>query len=159
MARTLKLKAVDGEDVKVLSAHLQDAIVAICDVGYFKEDRRFVLVANRFKWETCSDTRPPAAKAGADGCPYERTHCGLRFEGVTAVKSRNLDPRDRGQMLCLLAMEASDDGAVLLHFSGGTALRVEMDRINVFMEDMGEPWPTSCVPCHPLDDITAEATL
>jgi len=164
MARTLKLRAEDAEDLKVISAYLQDAIVPICDLGYFRDERRFVLVANRFKWETCR----PAPQPPGDGrtFPYERTHCGLRFEGVAAVRTRGIDLKDRGRMLNLLAIESGEEergadgaaaGRILLQFAGGACIRIEMDRVSVQMEDIGEPWPTSRMPCHPLDGVQADA--
>lgn len=158
MAKALRLRAEDAEDLKVLSAYLQDAIVPICDLGYLRDERRFVLVANRFKWETCHAAPQPPRPGAA--FPYERTHCGLRFEGVTAVRTRGIDLKDRGRMLGLLAIECGADaeaGHVFLHFAGGACIRIEMERVLVQLEDIGEPWPTSRMPSHPLDGVQAEA--
>ena len=151
MARSLKLKAEDAEDVRVMSAYLQDAIVPIGEIGWMREEGRFVLVANRFRWETCeaAPVTPPVGRKL--GFPYERTHAGLRIEGVTAVRARGIDLKDRGQILSLLAMEAGE-GHILLHFSGGGCIRVEASAITVLLEDLGEPWPTDRLPTHPLDD-------
>ena len=44
----LKLVALDQEDLAVISAHLQDAIVKVGDLTYLPRERRFALVARRF---------------------------------------------------------------------------------------------------------------
>jgi hypothetical protein len=151
VARCLKLKAEDADDVRVMSAYLQDAIVPIGEIGWMREEGRFVLVANRFKWETC-EPAPVAPPAGRKpGFPFERTHAGLRIEGVTAVRVRGIDLKDRGQILSLLALEAGE-GHLLLHFSGGGCIRVDAPAIAVRLEDLGEPWPTDRMPAHRLDD-------
>jgi hypothetical protein len=147
MAEKLKLKAVDAEDLGVLSAFLQDSLVAVGDISYQPEDKRFVLVANRFRWEAmpCQDE----AELGEADC-FERTHSGLRFENVTAVKSRGLDALDAGQLLALLAMEAEESAFTLL-FAGDVAIRIEIAAPLCFLEDIGEPWPTKWRPKHPLE--------
>lgn len=156
MARCLKLKAEDADDLRVMSAYLQDAIVPIGEIGWLREEGRFVLVANRFKWETC-EAAPVTVPAGRKpGFPYERTHAGLRVEGVTAVKARGIDLKDRAQILSLLAVEAGE-GHILFHFSGGGCIRVDAPAIDVRLEDVGEPWPTDRMPHHALDEAGERA--
>jgi len=149
----LKLKAIDAEDLSVLSAFLQDSLVAVGDISYQPDDKRFLLVANRFRWEAmpCEDE----SELGEDDC-FERIHSGLRFENVTAVKSRGLDALDAAQLLELLAIEAGplQEGqaqAFTLVFAGDVAIRVEFAAPLCFLEDIGEPWPTKWRPKHPLD--------
>jgi hypothetical protein len=151
VVRCLKLRAEDADDVRVMSAYLQDAIVPIGEMGWMRDEARFVLVANRFRWETCEAAPVSVPTGRKPGFPYERTHAGLRFDGVTAVKVRGIDLKDRTQILSLLAMEAGE-GHVLLHFSGGGCIRVDMPSFAMVLEDLGEPWPTDRLPAHRLDD-------
>lgn len=154
----IRLRAEDDEDLKVISACLQDAIVPIGEMGFDSGERRFVLVVNRFKWETAGQPRPADAGPTADDddlFPYERTHCGVRFEGVTAVKIRGIDLRDRHQMLELLSLEAGAAG-VTLTFAGGGCVRLESPRWCCLVEDLGDPWPTANKPTHP-DEPAADA--
>ena len=148
----LRLKAVDGEDLAVLSAFLQDALVAVGDIAYRPEERRFLLVANRFRWEAmpCEEE----SQLG-DGDCFERIHSGLRFENVVAVKSRGLDALDAAQLLELLAIEA-EQGAYTLVFAADVAIRIEIAAPLCYLEDIGEPWPTKWRPKHPLEapDVT-----
>jgi hypothetical protein len=165
----LKLRAEDEEDLRVIAACLQDALIPLSDIHYLDSDHRFVMVANRFRWENCdveilaeSAVRTiqalpnENADAGLDGCSnYERVNCGILFDNVTAVRRRGLDQRDRGRILELLTMEVEVNNgrmAVVMLFAGGAAIRLEGQDIKCRVSDIGEPWPTQWRPNHPLDD-------
>ena len=137
----LRLKAEDDEDLAVISAVLQDAMVLVGDMTYEPENRRFVLVANRF----CRETEAERARHG------ERVMSGLRIDGVTAVKRRDVDPRDADRLLVLLAVRAAP-GALYLDFAGGASIRLESASILCHLDDFGEPWPTRFRPRHPDED-------
>jgi hypothetical protein len=138
MVRGLRLAARDPDDLAVIAGCLQDAIVPVADIAYVPDEGRFVLVANRFRWE----------EAQGGGETYERVNCGVSFEGVTGVKSRGIDLRRREDMLSLLTVRA-EAGAVMLVFAGGAQIRIETDAIACRIEDIGEPWPTRWRPTHP----------
>lgn len=178
--KLLKLRAEDEEDLAVISACLQDALVPLTNIAWLKDEQRFVLVANRFRWE-CGCGEPGEAAAGAGDTtagetgepsaevddarfgdagegpeiPYERVNCGLCFEGVKSVRSRNLDIKRRDLILNLLAIEP-DGESINFFFSGGGVIRVEVDGISCRIEDICEPWPTRWRPDHPLDDETTQ---
>ncbi|GGF46545.1 hypothetical protein GCM10011611_61210 [Aliidongia dinghuensis] len=133
----MKLKAVDKEDMTVIAASLQDALVLIDDIAYFPEDEQFVFVANRYQWET--------DKAGAK--EHARTTTGVTFSKVTAVRRKGVDRRDGDGMLSLLTIEVLP-GALQLTFSGGAAIRLEVSGILCHLQDVGEPWPTRWRPDH-----------
>src|SRR5438045_1205242 len=44
----LKLSALDADDLSVISAAIQDSLVAVRDCVYFAGEKRFVLLLNRF---------------------------------------------------------------------------------------------------------------
>jgi hypothetical protein len=137
----LRLKAEDDEDLAVMSAVLQDAMVLVGDMIYDAENKRFVLVANRFRHESEAER----ARHG------ERVMTGLRVDDVTAVKRRDFDPRDAERILVLLAARAAP-GAIYLDFAGGASIRLESGRILCHLDDFGEPWPTRFRPRHPDQD-------
>ena len=86
----LRLRARDADDLAVLSAALQDAIVPVHDITFLRRERSFVMAVNRFRWEA------PAQLV--DGQEFwQRTLCGVRFQGVESVQSRKLDLQDRGE--------------------------------------------------------------
>jgi hypothetical protein len=155
MAEKLKLRAEDEEDIQVLSACLQDALVAVGDMKFLKEERRFVLVANRFCWEDESlDTFPTMTDSETDEeSVHERVHCGVRFETVTGVKVRGFDPRDASRILELLAITvegAAERPEVRLIFSGDAEILLNTERVLCLMEDLDEHWPTAFRPKHPV---------
>jgi hypothetical protein len=142
----LKLRAEDTEDLAVISACLQDALVAVRDLAYAPEDRSFLFVANRFRWE--NGLRPAPGEV-----PFERVLCGITFSGVTAVSYSGFRRNDNGRILSLLAIRP-EDGLVHLEFSGGAAIRLEVARILCHARDLGEPWPTPWRPRHDLDEVS-----
>jgi len=140
----LKLRAEDAEDLAVISACLQDALVPVRDLAYVPEDRTFLLVANRFRWE--NGLSPAPGEAG-----FERTLCGITFSEVAAVSYNGFRRSEDGRILSLLAIRP-EDGAVRLEFSGGATIRLEVGRILCLATDLGEPWPTQWQPRHDGDE-------
>jgi hypothetical protein len=143
-AALLKLRAEDTEDLLVISACLQDALVPVRDLAYIPEERTFLLIANRFRWE--NGVRPAPGEAG-----LERTLCGITFSEVTAVSYSGFRRSENGRILSLLAIRA-ENGKVHLEFSGGAAIRLEVACILCHAKDVGEPWPTPWQPRHDLDE-------
>ena len=142
----LKLRAEDAEDLAVISACLQDALVAVRDLAYAPQERSFLFVANRFRWE--NGLRPAPGEI-----PYERVLCGITFSEVTAVSYIGFRRTDDGRILSLLAIRPEDD-AVRLEFSGGAAIRLDVTRILCHASDLGDPWPTPWHPRHDLDEAS-----
>jgi len=148
MAQTLlRLRAEDADDLAVLSACLQDAVIAIRETTFLPGERRFVFVANRFRWEDADRERPVEGAA-----IYERVHCGVCFDAVTAVRQRGLVQSRKGQIVSLLAIEQGEPGTIDLVFSAGIVIRLEVERILCHVQDLDEPWPTQWRPSHPLED-------
>ncbi len=144
MAEPLKLRAKDAEDIEVLSACLQDALVDFADMAYLKDEQRFVLVATRFRWEDIRLDGPRAT--------FERVLCGVAFEGVRRVRMRGIDAkRDQRRIFELLAIRAGE-GALHLVLAGGAEIRLDMDDILCHLKDLGEPWPVFERPRHPLEE-------
>lgn len=142
----LKLRGQDLEDLQVVSSTLQDALVAVRDMGYLPDQRRFALVFNRFCWEVPAD---------ADG-KFRRVHCALAFDEVRRVSMRDIDRGIDDRILSLLSIEGHADAAtgafgIQLNFAGKPAIRLEVDRLLCHLEDVGEPWPTAWRPAHRLD--------
>lgn len=162
----LKLRAQDAEDLEVLSSCLQDALVRLGDMMFIAGEQRFVLVANRFKWEAMdeaellTDAAPLEPHGDADfddpSPTYQRVNCGICFEAVRRVRTRHLDLHNRGQILSLMAILTEPD-AVILCFAHGGAVRLEVDRLLCHAQDLDEPWPTKWRPKHPTDDLAERA--
>lgn len=141
----LKLLALDAEDLSVLSAHLQDAVVSVGDMAYLKSERRFALLANRFDWEK-------AVASPASAATFERRRTGLRFERVEAAQLSAIDLKNAKLALSLLDLvfEETDPpaGFVTLRFSGGAAIRLRVECIEAELKDLGAAWTTKSMPKH-----------
>ena len=140
----LKLRAEDPDDLAVISACLQDALVVVGDFAFAPDERRFIFVANRFCWEC-------GPRLAADEGGYERILCGMAFEDVSAVAYRGFRRGDGERILSLLAIRpqlGDGGGTVVLEFAAGASVRLEVDRIRCRLRDLGEPWPTPWLPDH-----------
>lgn len=142
----LKLIAFDQDDLAVVSTHLQDSTIKVADIVWRPEERRCVFGLNRFDWEQAVQGAVPE---------YKRRRTALRFDRVTSCKCRNLSPVAKDAVLNLLAVEFSETeapgGVITLHFSGGGALRLEVECLECELVDLGPVWPTSCCPQHAED--------
>jgi hypothetical protein len=138
MPGKLRLRAEDEEDLAVISAVVQDALLPVADMTYLPDERRFAMVVNRFRWE-------------GGGSGQERILTGLCFSEVDAVKMSGFSKRETDRILEVLAIRAGE-GCVLIEFSGGARLRLEVSRLLCHVEDIGEPWPTQWRPSHPEND-------
>ncbi|HET6388703.1 DUF2948 family protein [Hyphomicrobium sp.] len=149
----LKLIAFDAEDLGVISAHLQDAVLRVGDMTYLPKEKRFAGIANRFDWQKLAEN-PQAAQTG----DLERRRCGFRFERVNSVKVHQIDLKDERAALELLALTyeptsgaESPEGDVTLTFAGGAAIRLGVECIEVELKDLGAAWATKHSPQHPED--------
>lgn len=141
MPGKLKLSALDADDLGVISAAVQDSLVAVRDCAYLKDEKRFVLLLNRFRWE--AGPSPDSA--------HSRTHSALVFNEVTGVRHHAIPLGEPDRMLELLAVTPENDGSVALRFATGRAIRLEIGRLACHLGDVGEPWPTPWTPAHPVE--------
>jgi hypothetical protein len=153
----LKLVALDKDDIEIVSAHVQDALVKVADILWQPREHRFVVALNRFDWINAADAR--GAKNPDDAAPdYRRCRTALRFERVNTCKCRDLDPLDRNAVLNLLAVEFAERdppaGTVTLTFSGGAAIRLEVECLEAELVDLGEVFSAVLCPDHFAADTT-----
>ena len=142
----LKLRASDKEDLGVISAILQDAVIAIDEMTFLKEESRFAFVANRFRWESANRDKPLEGNR-----IYERVNCGICFDTVTAVRQNGLNQAKKAQIISLLSITVEEE-FIDLAFSAGITVRLQVEKILCHMQDLDEPWPTQRRPRHPFGD-------
>lgn len=146
MTDCLRLKAEDAEDLGVIAACLQDALVPLTEMVYLPDEHRFLAAFTRFRRECLADP------SGCDGL----TQCQsvLTFDHVESVEHHGVDPRFGGVKLEFLTMvaEPGDDSGVtvILIFAGDMALRLRMRAIAATLCDFGEPWAATTTPRHEL---------
>ena len=144
----LKFVALDSDDLEVVSAHLQDAVVRVADVHWRPQEKRLVIGLDRFDWLAAHADRPE----------YRRCRAALRFERVMACKCRNVDPKGKDAELNLLAIEFQEGnapaGVVTLFYDGGAVLRLEVECLEAELVDLGPTWTTEACPQHS-DEVAA----
>lgn len=141
----LKLLALDPEDLEVISAHVQDAVVRVADMGYARADRRFALLMNRFDWETGAAKRDKGV----------RKRAALHFDAVQSVVTNGFDPAAPEGVLNLLAITCTTldgpAGIVELSFAGGGTVRLGVECLEARLSDLGAAWAATAKPAHTLD--------
>ncbi|GAA0777559.1 DUF2948 family protein [Roseibium denhamense] len=141
----LKLSALDEEDLQVLSAHVQDAVLTVADIRFLPKEQKAVFVMNRFVWDKNADKRSKQ---------HERRRSALSFSQVTAMKAQNIRQDAKAEVLELLAVTFSakdaPSGEILLAFAGGGSLRLTVDCIEAQLADLGAAWATPNLPSHDL---------
>ncbi len=145
----LRLKAVDADDLKVVSALVQDAVVPASEMLFDRKVRRFATLINRFRWED-----RPRAEASGD---YERVQSLLVISDVLGIKSEGVDRRDPDLILSILALEFAPGpdgtGDLTLTLAGDGAIRLSVECLDVALRDVTRPYraPAGRAPAHPLD--------
>ena len=139
----LKLIGKNREDLKVISAYLQDSIATVRNMVFLKKNRIFVMIVNRFMWE---DVEKGAFRKN------KRIKCAIKFEEVTDVKSQNINQKNKNKILECLAIKCSSsfDGIynIKIYFSGGGTITMISDVIDIVLDDLGKPWNVKHVPIH-----------
>ena len=150
----LKLIALDAEDLNVVSAHLQDAVLRVGEMAYLPAEKRFIAIANRFDWGEVAKATSNRASSEA----FERRRSGIRFERVLSAKLQGIDLKDQRAALALLAItfeptggSETPEGDVTLTFSGAAAIRLHVECVEVELKDLGAAWATKHSPEHPED--------
>lgn len=136
-AGPLSLVARDADDLGVISALVQDAVLTGADLKWERGKRRFACLINRFRWED-------RAAAEAARRPYERVRALLVIEDAGAVRSQGIDRGDPETVLSILSLTwepgADGTGAVTLILAGDGAVRVEVEALEVTLHDVTKPY-------------------
>ena len=139
----LRLLALDGDDLAIISAHLQDAVLKAGDLSYLPDQTAFALLARRFDWETGGDD------------PRRRL-TGLHIDRVLSCRSRGIDRSRPDEALNLLAVtfDVGDapSGTLRLVFAGGASIELAVECIEARLKDLGPVWATETRPEHKLEN-------
>ena len=140
----LKLLALNDDDLKVLSAHLQDSVILVKDMIFLKKSRTFLMMVNRFMWE---DVERGIFREN------KRIRCAVKFENVLEVKSRNISQKKKDKILELLSIDSevkNNKKELLITFAGNNEIILIVEEINILLDDVGFPWKVKHVPKHQL---------
>jgi hypothetical protein len=139
---TLKLIALDRDDLTIISAHAQDAVIKLADMIYVPSEQRFAAVMSRFDW----------VAAEGENDRLRRCQSALRFDRVRRAQVQNMPLDDHTAVAELLAVTYDEvdppGGYITLYFSGGGAIRLEVECIEAELRDLGAAWRTTIKPQH-----------
>ena len=142
-AKNLKLIAKTEEDLRVVSAHLQDSIASISDVANLKKNKIFLMQLNRFMWE---DVEKGVFRKN------KRIRTILKFENVLEVHSRNINQSKKDKFLDFLAIECNtmpdNNYEMKIIFAGDSIIKIISEVIEITLDDQGEAWDTKNKPKH-----------
>ena len=142
-AKNLKLIARTDEDLRIISAHLQDSIASTANIANLRKNKIFLMQLNRFMWE---DVERGVFRKN------KRIRTILKFENVIEVNSKNVSQLSKDKFLDFLAIESNqlpdNNYEMKLIFSGDSIVRVIAEVIEVTLDDQGEPWDTKNKPKH-----------
>tara|TARA_Y100000992_G_scaffold215403_1_gene148623 strand:- start:251 stop:694 length:444 start_codon:yes stop_codon:yes gene_type:complete len=141
--KNLKLIARTEEDLRIVSAHLQDSIVNVSDIANLKKNKIFLMQLNRFMWE---DVEKGVFRKN------KRIRTVLKFENVLNVLSKNINQAKKDKFLDFLAIETiitpDNNYEMKIIFAGDSIIRVISEVIEVTLDDQGEAWNTINKPKH-----------
>ena len=139
----LKLIAKNQEDLRVISAYIQDSIVTVRDMVFLEQNRIFIMIINRFMWE---DAEKGAFRQN------KRIRCAIKFDEVLKVKSKKINQRNKNKNLECLAIKCNkilnNNYEINFFFSGVSMITLISEAVEVVMHDIGEPWIVKYVPKH-----------
>jgi hypothetical protein len=140
----LRLIALDTDDLSVLSAHVQDAVIKVEDITWLPDEKRLVMAMNRFAWEKAAGRRGRR--------DYQRRRSVLYLARVESVKSSGIDRNATAAVLDLLALRFEPrnepSGEVSFEFAGGATMRATVECLEAQLTDLGPAWSTPHAPRH-----------
>lgn len=148
MSDLLKLMALDGEDLQVLSAHIQDAILRSDGITYLAGENRLIFELRRYAWEIPGARRWLFPKK-------ERRLAALHFDKVTNISSLGIQQKASDEIYSLLAMKfvpdnelGSPSGDIYFSFSDGKKMIANVECIEAQLTDLGAKWRADSRPRH-----------
>ena len=139
----LKLLAISDEDLRIIAAHLQDAILTVKDAANLKKNRIFLIQLNRFMWE---DVEKGVFRKN------KRIRTMLKFDNVISVLSKNINTKKDKNFLDFLTIESNllpdKSYEIKLIFSGNSVIKIKAEVIDVALDDQGSPWEAKIQPTH-----------
>jgi len=141
--KNLKLIARTEDDLRVVSAHLQDSIANILDIANLEKNKIFLMQLNRFMWE---DVEKGVFRKN------KRIRTVLKFENVLKVHAKNINQSKKDKFLDFLTIETikmpDNNYEMKIVFAGDSVIKIISEVIEVTLDDQGSAWDTKNMPKH-----------
>jgi len=122
-----KIIAVDNDGLQMISACTAGAKVKVADIKYLESNKVFLLSIERTRIELDQNDKKISSIC--------------RFDYVEKVKSKNIDQKNEGLVLELLAIDYlknKDDYEINLIFNNNSHITLTTETIEVRLEDQNE---------------------
>ena len=141
--KNLKLIARTEDDLRVVSAHLQDSIVNLSNIANLEQSKIFLMQLNRFMWE---DVEKGVFRKN------KRIRTILKFENVLKVDAKNINQSKKDKFLDFLTIETikmpDNNYEMKIVFAGDSVIKIISEVIEVTLDDQGSAWDTKNMPKH-----------
>ena len=137
--KKLKLKFLDKDEVKIFSTLCQDGIFSIDEIIYNKRDKIFIATFSRFCWEF--------VEKKIKNKTFYRVVSGLRILNVNKMNYKNKDKIKTSKFMNLLSVEYHKN-EITLKFSSDVTIKLLIEKIEIYLDDLDMPWPTGKKPIH-----------
>ena len=137
--KKLKIKFLDKDEIKIFSTLCQDAIFSIDEIIYNKSDKILIATFSRFCWEFVE-------KKIKDKTFY-RVVSGIRICNVNKITYTNKDKINASKFINLLSVD-NDKNEITLNFSLDVTIKLFIEKIEIYLDDLDMPWPTGKKPIH-----------
>ena len=137
--KKLKIKFLDKDDIKIFSTLCQDGIFSVDEIIYNKIDKILIATFSRFCWEFVE-------KKIKDGTFY-RVVSGIRICNVNKITYTNKDKINSSKFINLLSVDY-DKNQIKLNFSLDITIKLFIEKIEIYLDDLDMPWPTGKKPMH-----------
>ena len=137
--KKLKLKFLDKDEIKIFSTLCQDGIFSIDEIIYNKSEKILIATFSRFCWEI-------VGKKIKDETFY-RVVSGIRICNVNKITYTNKHKINSSKFINLLSVD-NNKNKITLNFSLDVTIKLFIDKIEIYLDDLDMPWPTGKKPMH-----------
>ena len=135
----LKLKFLDKDEIKIFSTLCQDGIFSIDEIIYNKSDKVLIATFSRFCWEF--------VEKNIKDKTFYRVVSGIRICNVNKINYVNKDKINTSKFINLLSVN-NQENEIVLNFSSDITIKLLIEKIEIYLDDLDMPWPTGKKPMH-----------
>ena len=138
--KMIKMRALDANDLNHMAEQLRDGLCPMVSMVHEKES--FTLLVNRFCWNHEDKHQGEAL--------HYRSHVGLLFRYVKKVQRKGFEQHSEDRILNLLHIHVKEEDGTWIHliFSKDHEIRLKVEKLEAYLSDLHDPWPTRSKPIH-----------
>ena len=137
--KKLKIKFLDKDEIKIFSTLCQDGIFSFDEIIYNKSDKVLIATFSRFCWEF--------VEKNIKDKTFYRVVSGIRICNVNKITYTNKDKINSSKFINLLSVDY-DKNEIALNFSLDVTIKLFIEKIEIYLDDLDMPWPTGKKPMH-----------